>query len=395
MRSLFAFLRDALGARKKYHHEAGRDIAYGNLRTLRTAALLTLLLLTLFLLIAPLMIPGWAPSPVHLAFWPVSAAVLAAVTFYARRPTPSSRAVTLLCTLFESVLLCFCLLIDTVGAAGAPAAFLPLLVVILPLLFIFPFTLSFGLVTFFTAVFIALVIVCKPREIGQYDIFGAVVALLFSLASDHLVTAMRVREHDNTRSSVQLLSTRDSLSSLYNKQACTDAIQRYLRACNPTARCAFAVIDLDDFKAVNDTAGHLARRRRASENGRTFAGSFPLFGHHRPLRRRRICGCWPRTWLRARSWRKSAASFASGCGSLSEQDVHTRHLQPGRRAGQRLQRRLRQPLQTGGRRPLRREKAGQEPPRHPSLYAGVSPRATAFPPLRRRPEPCRSVSPRP
>ncbi|HIS04077.1 MAG TPA: GGDEF domain-containing protein [Candidatus Pullichristensenella avicola] len=257
MRSLFAFLRDALGARKKYHHEAGRDIAYGNLRTLRTAALLTLLLLTLFLLIAPLMIPGWAPSPVHLAFWPVSAAVLAAVTFYARRPTPSSRAVTLLCTLFESVLLCFCLLIDTVGAAGAPAAFLPLLVVILPLLFIFPFTLSFGLVTFFTAVFIALVIVCKPREIGQYDIFGAVVALLFSLASDHLVTAMRVREHDG-RMRYQLLSTRDSLSSLYNKQACTDAIQRYLRACNPTARCAFAVIDLDDFKAVNDTAGHLA-----------------------------------------------------------------------------------------------------------------------------------------
>ena len=394
MRSLFAFLRDALGARKKYHHEAGRDIAYGNLRTLRTAALLTLLLLTLFFADRAADDPrlgAVARAPGFLAGFRSRAGGSDVL----RAPAhASSRAVTLLCTLFESVLLCFCLLIDTVGAAGAPRRVPAAAGGHSAAAVHFSLHAFFGLVTFFTAVFIALVIVCKPREIGQYDIFGAVVALLFSLASDHLVTAMRVREHDG-RMRYQLLSTRDSLSSLYNKQACTDAIQRYLRACNPTARCAFAVIDLDDFKAVNDTAGHLARRRRASENGRTFAGSFPLFGHHRPLRRRRICGCWPRTWLRARSWRKSAASFASGCGSLSEQDVHTRHLQPGRRAGQRLQRRLRQPLQTGGRRPLRREKAGQEPPRHPSLYAGVSPRATAFPPLRRRPEPCRSVSPRP
>ena len=257
MRTLFASLRNTLDARKKYLHEAKREITYNNLRTLRNAVLLTLLFLTLFLLVTPLMIPQWTPSPAHIALWPASAAVLVVVTLYARRPSPESRTVTLLCVLFEIVLLGLIVLIDTIGSAGAPASFLPLLTIILPMLFIFPFTISFGLVSLFLIIFIILVVAYKPSSIGQYDIFGAVVSLVFSLGADHLATSMRVREHE-ARMRYQLLSTRDSLSSLYNKQACHEAIERYLNACNPAVKCAFAVIDLDDFKIVNDTAGHLA-----------------------------------------------------------------------------------------------------------------------------------------
>ena len=62
MRTLFASLRNTLDARKKYLHEAKREITYNNLRTLRNAVLLTLLFLTLFLLVTPLMIPQ-CPRP--------------------------------------------------------------------------------------------------------------------------------------------------------------------------------------------------------------------------------------------------------------------------------------------------------------------------------------------
>ncbi|MEG0832283.1 MAG: GGDEF domain-containing protein, partial [Acidaminococcaceae bacterium] len=49
---------------------------------------------------------------------------------------------------------------------------------------------------------------------------------------------------------------RDSLTNLYNNNSFKEAINSYLTEKAPEGKHAFIIVDVDDFKQVNDTAGH-------------------------------------------------------------------------------------------------------------------------------------------
>ena len=126
----------------------------------------------------------------------------------------------------------------------------------MPVLFTLPFWLTFALIGLAVIAFCAMAMAFKPLSIARYDVFEAIVAVFFALAVDALTTALRIRDYE-ARVKYKLLSTRDAFSSIFNKRACKDAMVNYLQASAPRTRCAFLILDLDDFKRINDTAGHL------------------------------------------------------------------------------------------------------------------------------------------
>src|SRR5699024_11753486 len=52
------------------------------------------------------------------------------------------------------------------------------------------------------------------------------------------------------------VSTMDYLSDIINKQTCLQVCKEYRQTIGSDSVCSLLILDLDDFKAVNDTKGH-------------------------------------------------------------------------------------------------------------------------------------------
>ena len=76
----------------------------------------------------------------------------------------------------------------------------------------------------------------------------------------------KILERENRH--LQAKAERDSLTGLLNRAATEDAVTYHLCGCGEQMRCAMLVLDLDDFKAINDTYGHLKGDRLLIEIAR-------------------------------------------------------------------------------------------------------------------------------
>lgn len=255
MSRLFSSIKQFQAAQKRYFHLARQEVAERNLRLLRFLSLLTAGLLVLLILVSSLIIRDWHPTVNHTAFLPVLLLICGAAQLYARRGVPASRIVTALCLLFEAVLFIFIIRIDVLTNPSAPGTFMPLLCVVLPSLFIFPLPLSYLMVTLFEVLYVLASLRFKEFFFAQYDIFDSVAGITFSLALAFVIARLRVRDHE-ARLRYQQLSTRDFLTDILNKHSFQEAAQQYLLSCGPELCCALLILDVDDFKQVNDNQGH-------------------------------------------------------------------------------------------------------------------------------------------
>ena len=67
---------------------------------------------------------------------------------------------------------------------------------------------------------------------------------------------------------------KDSLSGLLNRAAMEKCIRNRMAEMSPEERCALFIIDLDDFKQVNDTLGHMAGDNAIRQTAQVLSGIF-------------------------------------------------------------------------------------------------------------------------
>lgn len=80
-----------------------------------------------------------------------------------------------------------------------------------------------------------------------FAIFVGAVVLLYMLGN------RRVEEHTDE---LKQLAEIDALTSAYNKAATVKYIKQYMDAMEPGEYCAMFIVDVDNFKMINDTKGH-------------------------------------------------------------------------------------------------------------------------------------------
>lgn len=253
--------KNRIQERKWYFKSAEMEITEINLHTLKSLSLIAFLLLVSLLFLAPIIIKDWRPTIYHISFVPSLLFFCVAVWIYDSLGKRSKITVNGLCIVFWILLFVFILLIDIFSNTSAQSCFMPLLCIALPAGFIVPIPLAYGIIGFFEIIYIFGTLNYKISPIGQYDVFCSVCAIGMSVAIDYFIMRMRIRDYQNFVK-YESLSKHDALiAEIYNKQSGRNLIEKYINENNPEVSCSLFILDIDDFKSVNDTYGHYAGDR--------------------------------------------------------------------------------------------------------------------------------------
>ena len=255
IKELLYLIRTELRNRRTFFRDGSASNCSSNLKLLIAANTTAILFLIAFILVTPLIISSWHPTPYHLAFLPALLICFAVSLIYYRGHRNGGKGASLLCILLSIILLTFSVLLDTIGSAGAPAIFVPMMYVIVPVVFTLPFHISYGMIAITEIAYAFMLSTYKNNMTGRYDLFGSIVALACSLIIANIITMLRVRDY-MLQAEYKYRSMTDGLTNILNKEAIFDALRKYFQAYNPHTTCALIIMDLDNFKNINDRYGH-------------------------------------------------------------------------------------------------------------------------------------------
>lgn len=231
-------------------------VVRNNIKSLRACSMTTLFIVFSLIVFAMIFLPGWELSMHYVFFFVWSALVVLFVYVEIPLQKMTLWKMKIFCMMFLGMLMMFMLIIDIYPHRDMPVIFVPLFLAISPVIFVLPFkmVISYMLVT--VIVFCAADYMAGGRVTFYSDIFQLVTGLVFGLFI--YLTMMGVRKSEmRMKAKLKLLSSLDSLTGILNRGSCEAFIETYLQARMPGDTCAMLLFDLDNFKYINDTFGHM------------------------------------------------------------------------------------------------------------------------------------------
>lgn len=156
---------------------------------------------------------------------------------------------------FLSLLLALFMLMGTVWDPQSAAVTFIMFMVVLPLFMLDrPWRVALFVIAA-TVLFCIMATEFKGTAISSQDVSNAISFCFMGIAIN--TAFMRVKLNDVvTRAEFEKLSTIDSLTGVLNRRSGESLIEWLLEAREEGALSALAMVDIDDFKQVNDTHGH-------------------------------------------------------------------------------------------------------------------------------------------
>ena len=240
---------------KAYFNRCADDIDRINLYMLRRTCMWTSIVFIGMFFLASMIVPRFRLTSGHLLVVPLIIGYFF-VNMYSRTHDNLPTSFSNFFCLFFYFSLGICLILMEMGAEPfQPSRWFPLLLVVFPVLFIdrqyrygIEETVMFILYCLITVFF-------KEPSYFFRDVYTVLAAYLLSMIISRVVLGTRAKQG---LSMVELkrFSSMDKLTQVYNKAALLTEIEEYFNRRRGDAPCTMCILDIDNFKKVNDSLGH-------------------------------------------------------------------------------------------------------------------------------------------
>lgn len=255
MKLFLSQVRSSFHKRKIYFAQSHEDITQHNLALLQFLAFILFILIGAFFLVTPLFMTGWRVSGVYWAFFAISGVMLLATRLFGSALEDHPKAVTASCILFELIVMISCMVVDIFPYPQSISVFMAPLFVIAPAMFIFPLYLHIPMLSALYVLYTVLDTSVKPVWNASIDRFSALFGLACGILVAVIITDSRAEE-GIAKEQYRTLSTVDQLTGLYNRAEIVKRMSQAFSASSDRLTRVFVLIDLDEFKKINDQFGH-------------------------------------------------------------------------------------------------------------------------------------------
>ncbi len=266
-------IRRANTLRRKYFREEREEIAQKNIQMVRSAGIVAMFLVVFFILLAQGMVPSWHVKFVHILFFPAVGIFVIAAEIYRRREELNYYVVQVMSLCMSVVILGFIIVIDVFSDTSIGASYMQVVLVVIPILFILPFYVILPVLILAEGIYILCVLEVKAQGVWMNDIFNSLVGCFLAIVVVYAVMKIRV-EDNSAKTRFRTMSRIDFLTGLRNKGSCEQEISDYLKLRNSQSLCGLMVLDVDNFKTINDEMGHQAGDDILSQVGKVLARTF-------------------------------------------------------------------------------------------------------------------------
>ncbi len=261
------------GRRNAYYRETRAEAVESNIWNLRTISTAAVVVIIFCYALTPVVVEDWNISIQHVMFLPALLVCSGAAWVYTRKKNKNYWVVFFMCLIFDAIILAFCMAVDIFASSSRPASFMPMIYIVLPTLFIIPQRYIYTMLSVTELLYLIMGNRFKIPEVAQYDIFNSIVGFVFSVVIIQIILNLRLKDY-RLRQRYQDLSTRDALSGMLNKEFFREAVDDYLGAKGMRSPHAMCIVDMDDFKLINDNYGHSMGDKLLQLEGRILSETF-------------------------------------------------------------------------------------------------------------------------
>ena len=240
----------------EYFHTCMDEINERNLYMLRKICMYISFVYIFVLIATRILVPYFEFSKAHFLMFPL----LTGFYFFNRYSRNNSHKLStnivgVLCITFYFILAIILIMLDTSTTLMTSIFWLPMLLMIFPIFYIdrmYKYG-SFELIVII--LYILQAKYTKPDAVVLRDVYLINVAYVLSMLEAHMVLEMRSRECLSAKE-LKRISSLDKLTHVLNKGALVAQIEDHLTMAPEEESVALCIIDLDNFKYVNDNLGH-------------------------------------------------------------------------------------------------------------------------------------------